>query len=77
MTHQSVSEQAMIDRLRGQAGRGTFEAHVTVEAADLAERGRFQAACDELGVKSVLIELPRGQTRSTRTRCPSPRPRGS
>lgn len=54
----------MIDRLRGQAGRGTFEAHVTVDAADLAERERFQTACDEMGVKSVLIELPRGQTRS-------------
>ncbi|MFO0846460.1 MAG: hypothetical protein U0797_29505 [Gemmataceae bacterium] len=64
MTHPPVSEQAMIDRLRGQPGRGTFEAHVTVDAADLAERERFRAACDELSAKCVLIELPRGQTRS-------------
>jgi hypothetical protein len=54
----------MVERLRGQPGRGTFEAHVTVEAADLAERQRFQAACEEMGVKCVLIELPRGATRS-------------
>jgi hypothetical protein len=64
MGHALVSEQDMIDRLRGQAGRGTFEAHITVEADDLDERQRFQSVCDELGVKSVLIELPRGVTRS-------------
>jgi hypothetical protein len=56
--------QDMIDRLRGQPGAGTFEAHVTVQAGDLAERERFRAACAELGVKCVLIELPQGQTRS-------------
>jgi hypothetical protein len=56
--------QDMIDRLRGQPGAGTFEAHFTVQAADLAERERFRAACAELGVKCVLIELPHGQTRS-------------
>jgi hypothetical protein len=59
-----VSEQDMVDRLRGLASRGTFEAHVTIEAANLAERARFQAVCQELGVKCVLIELPHGQTRS-------------
>src|SRR5688572_2182314 len=64
MSHSLVSEQDMIDRLRHQAGRGTFEAHVTVEADDLGQRERFQSACAEMGVKSVLIELPRGVTRS-------------
>jgi hypothetical protein len=54
----------MIDRLHGQAGSGTFEAHVTVEAANLAQRERFRAVCGELGVKCVLIELPQGITRS-------------
>jgi hypothetical protein len=64
MSHALVSEQDMIDRLCHQAGRGTFEAHVTVEADDLGQRQRFQEACAEMGVKSVLIELPRGVTRS-------------
>lgn len=54
----------MLDRLRGVAGRGTFEAHVTVEADTLDRRERFRALCAERGVKCVLIELPRGQTRS-------------
>jgi len=40
---------------------GTFEAHVTVRppAGGLAP---FRAACDELGVKCVEIELPVGET---------------
>jgi hypothetical protein len=59
-----VAALHLIDRLRGQAGRGTFEAHVTVEAADLDQRERFRAACAALGVKCVLIELPHGITRS-------------
>jgi hypothetical protein len=54
----------MIERLRGQVGSGTFEAHVTVDAADLADRERFRAVCAELGVKCVLIELPQGISRS-------------
>jgi hypothetical protein len=57
-----VPEQELVDRLRGYASRGTFEAHVTVQAPDLASRERFRAACAELGVKSVLIELPQGVT---------------
>src|SRR5436190_5078768 len=64
MSHAAVSARDMIDRLAGQTGSGTFEAHVTVRADDLDERQRFRAACDELGVKCVLIELPQGQTRS-------------
>jgi hypothetical protein len=64
MTRLDVSEQDMIERLRGILGSGTFEAHVTVDADDLAARARFRALCAELGVKSVLIELPQGQTRS-------------
>jgi hypothetical protein len=59
-----VPEQDLLDRLRGCPGRGTFEAHVTVEAHDLPARERFRALCDELGVKCVLIELPEGATRS-------------
>src|SRR4051794_33309960 len=51
-------------RLRDVPGRGTFEAHVTVEADDLAERERFRGLCSALDVKCVLIELPHGQTRS-------------
>lgn len=46
------------------AFRGTFEAHLTVEA-DSAERvAAFRSLCEELGVKCVLIELARGQSRS-------------
>jgi hypothetical protein len=56
--------QDLIDRLAGQAGRGTFEAHLTVDADDLGERERFRAACAALGLKCVLIELPDGVTRS-------------
>ncbi len=40
------------------ACRGTFEAHVTVDAGD--RREAFAALCRELGVKCVLIELARG-----------------
>jgi hypothetical protein len=57
-------EDRMRDALRNQAGRGTFEAHVTVEATDQPGRERFRALCERLGVKSVLIELPRGETPS-------------
>ena len=59
-----LPEQDMAGRLAGQTGSGTFEAHVTIEADDLTERERFRAACAELGVKCVLIELPAGATRS-------------
>jgi hypothetical protein len=61
---QPVSEQDLIERLRGFACRGTFEAHVTVQNLDGEARERFRAACAELGVKSVLIELPEGSTPS-------------
>jgi len=57
-------ETDILARLTGHPCRGTFEAHVTVEAADLAARERFGALCAELGVKCVLIELPEGVTRS-------------
>lgn len=43
---------------------GMFESHVTVELADADALGRFREACAELGVKCILIELPRGVTRS-------------
>jgi len=44
--------------------RGTFEAHVTVDAASDEQRAAFAALCRELGVKCVLIELARGAHRS-------------
>jgi len=57
-------ETDIITRLTGHPCRGTFEAHVTVEAADLGARERFRTLCAELNVKCVLIELPEGVTRS-------------
>lgn len=53
----------LADHLRGEghgAGRGAFEAHVTVGPCDLAA---FRAACDALAVKCIAIELPEGETR--------------
>ena len=64
MTPQRLPEREMIDELGRTPGRGTFEAHVTIVAGDIAERERFRAACTNLGVKCVLIELPQGATRS-------------
>src|SRR4051794_6115945 len=64
MTHQPVSEQDLLDRLRAVDARGTYEAHVTVSAPDEPARARFRTTCAGLGVKSVLIELPTGSTRS-------------
>ena len=57
-------ERDLIERLRGLDCRGTFEAHVTIDAGDAATRERFRAACATLGAKCVLIELPEGATRS-------------
>lgn len=64
MQSTSLPEQDMAIRLAGQVGSGTFEAHLTVAADDLAARERFRAVCVDLGVKCVLIELPAGHTRS-------------
>ena len=44
--------------------QGTFEAHITVNTKDLAERDKFYQHCQQLGIKCVLIELPQGVTRS-------------
>lgn len=57
-------EDAMLQALAGAAGHGTYEAHVTVAAGGTADRDRFRAACADLGVKAVLIELPDGEARS-------------
>lgn len=46
------------------AFRGTFEAHLTIDADDADRVAAFRSLCDELDVKCVLIELARGQTRS-------------
>ena len=43
---------------------GLFESHVTVEAPDVGSLDRFRATCASLGVKGVLIVLPRGIARS-------------
>jgi hypothetical protein len=59
-----LPEQDLLVRLAGQNGAGTFESHVTVAADDLDQRARFRAACADLCVKCVLIELPAGVTRS-------------
>jgi non-canonical purine NTP pyrophosphatase (RdgB/HAM1 family) len=48
------------DQLRGETSAGTFEAHVTVGPCDL---DAFRAACTELGVKCISIELSRGETK--------------
>jgi hypothetical protein len=60
----TTPEHDMIERLRGLNCRGTFEAHVTVEAPDAATREHFRDVCATLGAKCVLIELPEGVTRS-------------
>jgi inosine/xanthosine triphosphate pyrophosphatase family protein len=49
----------LADRLRGRRYGGAFEAHVTVRPRD-----GFRDACDRLGVKCVMIELPEGETRA-------------
>jgi hypothetical protein len=64
MRPSATPEQALHQHLAGSSFRGTFESHITIEAADLTERQRFQAVCQQLGVKCVLIELPEGVTRS-------------
>src|SRR5262245_16178556 len=55
-----LPEHDLLIRLAGVPGTGTYEAHVTVAAADPAERERFRALCSDLGVKCVIIELPAG-----------------
>ena len=54
------------EHLRGRTAPGTFEAHVTVAAggaAGVPGLEAFRAACAELGVKCIDIELPEGETR--------------
>ncbi len=60
----ATPEQALATRLEAAFYRGTFEAHITIEAGNLMERERFSKFCLECGVKCVLIELPEGTTRS-------------
>jgi hypothetical protein len=43
---------------------GTFEAHITVNAANLAAQEKFCRLCLDLGIKCILIELPQGVMRS-------------
>ncbi len=43
--------------------KGTFEAHITVKADNLAVREKFNLLCRQLGIKCVLIELSEGVTR--------------
>ena len=55
----------LADHLRGRSFGGAFEAHVTVRlpdaSVDAGAAARFRAACDRLGVKCVMIELPEGE----------------
>jgi hypothetical protein len=44
----------------GETAGGAFEVHVTVRLG-AGETDRFRAACERLGVKCVLIELPEGE----------------
>jgi hypothetical protein len=44
--------------------RGTFEAHITVKADKLALKEKFDLLCQNLNLKCVFIELPKGTTRS-------------
>jgi hypothetical protein len=55
---------AQAERLRKLPCRGTFEAHLTVQADGPQRREDFRRLCAELGVKCVLIELARGTSRS-------------
>lgn len=51
------------DHLRGETSPGTFEAHVTIASSGgPTELEAFRAACGELGVKCIAIELPEGET---------------
>lgn len=52
------------EHLRGRTAPGTFEAHLTVAAGEGAQGlVAFRAACAELGVKCIAIELPEGETK--------------
>jgi hypothetical protein len=64
MTIAQLPEDDILQRLANTTCEGTFEAHITIHADDLRERGRFREFCREAGVKCVLIELPEGVTRS-------------
>jgi hypothetical protein len=55
---------AQAERLRQLPCRGTFEAHLTVQADGLERREDFRRLCAAVGVKCVLIELARGVSRS-------------
>ena len=44
--------------------RGTFEAHITVKADNLGLRVKFSEFCQNLNLKCVFIELPKGVVRS-------------
>jgi hypothetical protein len=50
--------------LRALECRGTFEAHMTVDAASQERRDTFRALCEQIGVKCVLIELAAGRSPS-------------
>jgi hypothetical protein len=43
---------------------GTFEAHITVNVANLTAREKFSYFCQTLGVKCILIELPQGMAKT-------------
>ncbi len=43
---------------------GLFESHITIDALDSTSLQRFQETCQALGVKCILIKLPRGITQT-------------
>jgi hypothetical protein len=47
--------------LRSFSCTGTFEAHLTVQADSSESRQQFVQTCQQLGIKSVLIELAEGE----------------
>lgn len=52
----------LASRLRGEEFEGVFEAHITVDVSG-DELVRFTGLCETHGVKPIVIELARGETR--------------
>jgi hypothetical protein len=64
MRPSSFPEDDLHAHLAGSFYRGMFESHITIDALDRDQQLRFSDVCRQLGVKSVLIELPEGAARS-------------
>ena len=64
MRPSSLPEHNLYASLADSPYRGAFESHITIGAVDRDRQSRFRDVCRQIGVKSVLIELPEGATRS-------------